>query len=116
MPQVTAGGITFTVEDSQPGDKFFYHPDGITRLAWSKDSEQMYADGWYDTPDDFPNEKAVSASVETQERVEIDDWSKDKLCEYAFEVFGVKLKKNFSQPNLVKQVKELENGNIQATD
>jgi hypothetical protein len=115
MPQVTVGGQTFSYHAGDRGDKWFYHPDGRAKIGFEFEADELYAEGFCDTPDDFVTEDVIE-ETETPKH-DISTWDKDKLADYAFKTFGVKLKKNFSQPNLVKQVEELEsNGDIQATD
>ena len=122
MPQVTVGGQTFSYHAGDRGDKWFYHPDGRAKIGFEFEADELYAEGFCDTPDDFVTEDVIEKAEELVKDVvsgqpDLNDWDKDKLVDYAFTVFGVKLKKNFSQPNLVKQVDELEsNGDIQATD
>lgn len=120
MPQVIAGGKTFTYQNGDKGDKWFYHADGRCKLAYSCRSDELYAEGFVDSPDDATTDiSSIPGTVEAvpDKRHDISTWDKDKLIDYAHSVFGVKLKKNFSQANLVKQIEELEaNGDIQGTD
>ena len=89
--------------------------------------DKYIKDGWLDTPDKWgkkgvhpvdgwetPEVRKVSGwtnePVEETDEDSLEDMTKKELEIYAREQFDVELDRRKSKPNLIKQIKELENG------
>ena len=80
---------------SLSGDKWYYHPDHDAKLAWREDEEQHYAEGWRDTPDDFPVVRPL------------EDMTKDELKAIGAEC-GLNLKKTMKKETMIKAIQGAE--------
>lgn len=112
MPQVTVGDYEFTYSPNEKGDKWFYHPNGTALIGNSYDSDDYYAEGYFDSPDDFPGDGITEVTEEEPQKIDIDSWAKEKLLDYAVTVFGEKIDKRLSKAKVLARVKELENGDV----